>query len=332
MLETQPQISQTSSSQTKSAMHVSPKSYIDPYKVNMGKYIDVFNNMSPYHFFVSYAEEMKKELTGSEGDFLKSFFDVVPMALDLNINNTMRIIEIDNNLIPMIENIGNEIYYRPLFFPTIFINNEFKFENMIVKGILVVDTRYIPDIKEQTCIIYTIAFDTDTYEFISSFTTLTSKDFYVSDIVPKNKIRQIERLNDHIREVVSNIIDFVERPYEIFERKVVSATREKNKERIEKGKPPLPEMIKINLNPQYNKYVNEYNKTNDECVKTHTKCAHLVRGHFRFLGSEWYKKGKRGTKIFILPHIRGIGDIVVRPYKMVGEMKIEVENLKEYEK
>lgn len=64
----------------------------------------------------------------------------------------LRLVELDKNLIGLIKNTDNKIFFRPLFFPTIFINNDIEFKNEIIKGILIQEAISHEEMLKETLI------------------------------------------------------------------------------------------------------------------------------------------------------------------------------------
>ena len=56
-----------------------------------------------------------------------------------------KMIYIDENLLPIILNTDNDLFVRPMPLPCMFINQDFRFEDRLIKGILFIDTRFERD-------------------------------------------------------------------------------------------------------------------------------------------------------------------------------------------
>jgi len=94
----------------------------------------------PFQFVINYSEIMKNcDENSPEGIFGKRFAKILSMEADKDVNSELRLVEPEKDLIPLIENTDNKIFYRHLFFPSIFINNDFNFECLIIKGIYVTE-------------------------------------------------------------------------------------------------------------------------------------------------------------------------------------------------
>ncbi len=112
-----------------------------------------------------------------------------------------------------------------------------------------------------------------------------------------------------IRSFFCNFIDFLNTPdVEIV---TVDRTKEQNEKRILRGKLPTPTQIFIRVTGKLKIYLSELNSCN------HFNYSHRfwVRGHFRTLRSEKWKNA-RGTKIWIVPFIKGKGVLVDKYYEV----------------
>ena len=94
----------------------------------------------PYNFVIYYSNIMEKVQENTpEGMFTRMFASILKKESNKDINSQLRLVELEKDLVPLVESTDNKIFFRPLFFPSIFINNDFHFENLIVKGIYVTE-------------------------------------------------------------------------------------------------------------------------------------------------------------------------------------------------
>ena len=226
-------------------------------------------------------------------------------------NETFRMIEIEEDLIPLIENTDNKIFYRPLFFPTIFINNEFIYENFIIKGITILDIAnappniHIEDIeKQEYLIIYTYA-RIDDIDIGARTITLF-----------RNILEKDDKLANHIRLLICNIVDMVEGNDEDLEFTTIHTSKEQNIKRIKRGKIPFPTKVFIRPKKEFKQYVHDFNLKDKENKEQKLHYKFLVRGHWRHFRAERFVR-KKGEKIWIKPFYKGQGIVISKEYKLI---------------
>lgn len=295
----------------------------EEYKSEMKKFFTrTFLPIPPYQFVIQYLETINElgtedlhgrhpEYTDESVSFAQTFYKEVSAAGKQDINKELRIVEIEEDLIPILENTDNKIFYRPLFFPTIFVNNDFKFETFVVKGLLVEDT---PDQKD--LLIYTVAMDTDSYRMLAGMTILSAEEGDVLRSLKEEEREKVYRLNKHIRLLICNIIDMVEGNDEDIEVTTIVTTPEQNAKRIKRGQIPFPTKVFIRANKEFKQYVKDFNDDNEECKETKLTCKFLVRGHWMHFRSERYVH-KKGEKTWVKPFYKGRGIVIAKPYKVV---------------
>lgn len=276
----------------------------------------------PYQFFIEYLETINElrttdipvylpEYNEDAIQMMERFYKNVSEAGKQDINKELRIVEIEDDLIPIIENTDNKIFYRPLFFPTIFINNDFKFETFIVKGLLIQDA---PNNKD--LLTYMIGIDTNTYRMLTSTIILSSEKGEVYRSISDESKDNIDRLNHHIRLMICNIIDMVEGNDDDLDVTTIVTSPEQNVKRVKRGKVPFPTKVLIRANKEFKQYVKDFNDENDECKNTKLSCKFLVRGHWMHFRSDRYVR-KQGEKTWIKPFYKGQGIVITKPYKVI---------------
>jgi len=106
---------------------------------------------------------------------------------------------------------------------------------------------------------------------------------------------------------VCNFLNFLNDPN--VELITIERTKEQNEKRILKGKDPIPPQVFIRITGKLKIYLDQL-KSGGHFSYSH---RFWVRGHFRTLRSEKWKKAK-GTKIWIPPYIKGKGILVNKIY------------------
>jgi len=108
---------------------------------------------------------------------------------------------------------------------------------------------------------------------------------------------------------VVNLLKFITEPdVEILE---LSYNERTNEKRMKKGKIPITNMNYIRVNGILKQYVNCFKNISIEKLQN----SHWVRGHWRVFKSKRYKQMK-DKKIWILPHIRGSGELIEKAYEI----------------
>ncbi len=277
-----------------------------------------------YQFFMQYLEtiatigehELPSYLPGYTEEtlsYMAEFHKRVSAQARQDINKELRLVEIEKDLIPLIEDTDNKIFYRPLFFPTVFINNDFVFENFIIKGLLIED---VPDQKD--LLIYLIAMDTNSYELMVSMIILTVEKVETQTYrIPGTETKESsERFNKYIQTLVCNIVDMVEGNDEDLEVTTIHTTKDQNLKRIKRGKVPFPTKVFIRANKEFKQYIKDFNEVDEECKETKLTCKFLVRGHWMHFRAERYVR-KKGEKTWVKPFYKGQGIVITKPYKVI---------------
>lgn len=277
-----------------------------------------------YQFVTQYAEMMIECSENTpEGIFGRRFARVLRMEADRDINDELRLIEIEKELIPLIEETDNKIFYRNLFFPSIFINNDFNFENLIIKGIYLTlcysepnSSSYIlhhPNPNDYA--IFVVAADAEEgNEFYTSI-ALINQVMGDSFTETKDEFSKMKRLSNYVRVLICNIIDMVEGNDEDLEVVTIETTKDQNLKRIKKGKIAIPTKVYIRAKGKFKKYINEFN--NELRKPSH---SFPVRGHWRNFRGERFVN-VQGTKIWIKPFIKGQGILITKDYKVTSNKK-----------
>lgn len=278
----------------------------------------------PYNFVTTYAKIMmvNRENT-KEGAFGKRFAAVLCLESDRDINNELKMVEIQKDLILLIENTDNKIFYRPLFFPSIFINNDFIFEDLIIKGIYITECYAEPGTNNYTLhypnhndyVIFVVAADIkEACEFYSNF-ALINREIGENFTDTKEEHKRMRRLNEYVRLLICNIIDMVDGNDEDLEVTIIKTTREQNLKRIKRGQIASPDKVFIKPKGKFKKYVTDFNNNIDKIKPGY---SFPVRGHWRHYRDERYVN-VFDTKQWIKPFIKGEGILVRKDYDIINK-------------
>jgi hypothetical protein len=272
-----------------------------------------------YHFVTKYAEiMMENDEKSPEGIFGRRFARILRMESDKDINNELRLIEIEKDLIPLIQETDNKVFYRNLFFPSIFINNDFNFERLIIKGIYLTECYSEPNSNSYALhhpnpndyAIFVVAVDIEEGSEFYLSAALINKAIGESFTDTKEEFSRMKRLSNYIRVLICNIIDMVEGNDEDIEVVTIETTKDQNLKRFKKGKIAIPTKVYIRSKGKFKKYVSEFHREI-------SKPSHSfpVRGHWRNFRDERFIN-VYGTKIWIKPFIKGQGIMLTKDYKL----------------
>jgi hypothetical protein len=276
----------------------------------------------PYNFVAYYTRVMSTVPENSaEGEFARMFADILGMESSKDINKDLRLVELEKDLIPLVESTENKIFFRPLFFPSIFINNDFHFENLVIKGIYITECHtdkgtcsyylHHPDVNDYA--IFVVAADVDeACEFHISI-AFVDKAMGSPFLDSKEENSKLIKCADFIRTVICNIVDMVEGNTDDLSVVTIETTGEQNIKRIRRKQIPLPTKIFIRAKGEFKKYVKKFNSDSDDARRGRIGYRFLVMGHYRHFRNEKYKN-VRGTKKWIFPYWKGEGIIIAKEY------------------
>lgn len=279
-----------------------------------------------YNFVLYYAKIMSTIPEKSpEGEFAKLFARILGMESSKDINKELRLIELEKDLIPLVENTDNKIFFRPLFFPSIFINNDFHFEDLIIKGIYITECHtekgsssyylHHPEVNDYA--VFAVAADVNiSCEYYLSI-ALIDKVIGSQFLDSKAENKKLIRCAEYLRTLICNVIDMVEGNTDDLSVVTIETTREQNKKRIGRKQVPMPTRVVIRAKGEFKKYVKKFNSDAQEFEKDKrsgkSRYKFLVIGHYRHFRNEKFKKVK-GTKKWIFPYWKGEGIAVSKEY------------------
>lgn len=271
-----------------------------------------YEALPPFHCTIEFAKSIKDIDSQNSQEYieLKEFGEYVSKITNQDINKYLRLVEVEEGLMPLIINTDNKIFYRNLFFPFVFLNNEIKFEHVIVKGMLICDNNINKDYA-----VTAVCLSLIDYGFYTIMFSLVEQNENRSLLKTKEDIEFTTKLNDYLRKIICNFVDLVEGNDEDIDTVEIITTQEQNLKRIKRGKIPFPTKVFIKAKKEFKKYVQEFNK-NYEDNKKGFGYKFLVMGHVRHFRAERYKRVK-GSKIWIKPFWKGEGIVVSKEYKVV---------------
>jgi len=213
---------------------------------------------------------------------------------------------------------NNQIGIRKLPFTRILILNTFKLDKYIIRGFGITKTIWEDDLKEGIKCYFFVDYGNRTVRgYTGDIEGIKGVRPYNSN--PKDESmrwnKEDEKLIDLGRLFMCNFIDFLNNPEVELVR--IDRTEKQNVKRINKGKLPIHSYDYVKVTGKLKIYLNELQSGG------HFNYSHRfwVRGHFRTLRNGRYKD-KVGTKIWIVPYIKGQGILVNKIYD-VGKTKVE---------
>lgn len=239
-----------------------------------------------------------------------------------------KIFIIDEDIKKLLIKTDNKIYNRPFPYDNFFIDVFLKFKNekdeATYKGLHIRKDKFGSFIKTLVCPQTNGTFIENfgmmgVIPFIDSFDYDEHKKIFSSYNIAMNKFEGLIKHNyNEVKLFVCNFLDFLNNPE--VEIVTVERTKEQNEKRILRGKLPIPPINYIRITGKLKIYLDQL-KSGKHFSYSH---RFWVRGHFRSLRSEKWKKA-RGTKIWILPYIKGKGILINKNYLVENKnTKVEV--------
>lgn len=238
-----------------------------------------------------------------------------------------KIFNIPDEIHELIEKTDNKIYFRKLPFKSIYINKEFKFGEIRVFGICLLEIEgvIVDDGSLQKGLeVIAIGMDEDDEQEFYNYFQIT--DSGIPNINKKQQLKELDIITFPIVNYVCNFLDLLNHPnikYEMVEKKLLNETR------IKKGKLRINDIVNINVSGNLYKYVYE------ELPKQKIEFTHRfwVRGHFKHfknkekfnqiyklsineLNTKGYQMNNNIICKWTFPFIRGNGAMINKRYNM----------------
>lgn len=278
-----------------------------------------------YYFTLEYARMNKNSFILGDSERLQHramWGGVLEQEASRDVNEDLRLVEIDKDILPMIQSTKNELFYRPLFFPSVFVNCNIEFENLIIKGFLIIDHQQMKDVSgkiefnDDDWTIFCVAIDTEEHsEFYGNFRLLGGNYYKKEFHEYEHERKRCHRMNDYVRQLAVNIVDMVEGNDGDLDIVNIEMTRKQNLKRIKRGKLQLPTKIYIKPRSHFRKVLIGFREQGEKLGYGH---KFMVRGFWRHYRAERYKE-KIGTKKWIKPFWKGQGNVVSKDYKVKGD-------------
>lgn len=284
------------------------------------QYVDRLYRLPPYHFTVEYNRYfLSSSRMGykNETEIRRS----LALCQDQLTSDRMTLVELDPGLVSMVESTDNSVFYRPLFLPQVFINNEFYLDNYIIKGIMIMDLKS-PEVGDDWRLFFIAVNPDDDNEFTGDIKLMAPGLDYKNmmyDTANESKMEQIHtKISDRVRILAVNVIDMIENQRDMMSVQTIEKSDAQNAKRERRGKIRLPTKVIIRPKGAFIAQVDQFNK-----VRTNASYSHMfmVRGHWKHFRSLRYTPEKRGTKTWVIPFYKGSGLLVSKDYEVKDEAR-----------
>jgi len=289
----------------------------------LDKYFQYLKSITPYQYVIEYAKMNQKASVLGDNSFTRhrqEWGTLMLLETSKDINENLRLLEIDPDLKPMIENTDNKLFYRPLFFSHIFVNCDFTYEDITIRGLLLIDHNQLGgypfdkrgEIALNDWTIFAVAVNLkERYEYYGNF-RLLSEELLESYYEDKKDVTLSKKLWAYARTIAVNIIDLVEGNDKDIKIITTKTTVEDNDKRKKRGKIPMPTKVYIRPKDSFREEIRAFNEEHSRGSISH---KFIVRGHWVHFTSERYKE-MQGKKIWRKPFYKGKGLLVKKDYKM----------------
>lgn len=276
--------------------------------VSKGFGVKVDIRLIPYDYFQNYIRQIHEKGLIRKGQVSSGFVNTLTRALE-----NSEVIEIDKRLIPMIEQTENELFYRPLFFETIFVNAEFQVGDYTVKGMILLDGMEYAAKVEDWFIISCVVHKDGHGIFL--FTQLLNEPF-TNDIYNNNEItKQALEIHKQLRNMSCTFIDLVMMNDSDLEIITIKPTKNQQDKRERNGRMRIPTKVYIRPRTHFIKYLEEYNAEGAKPFSHRFR----VRGFIRHYRDERYSEKRKSKPQFIKPFYKGQGILIQKKrYKVMA--------------
>lgn len=269
------------------------------------EYINIPWSKNSIKLMDSWSDEVEKE----EGELpiQKTLFpDKIRSLINKEIkDDNLKKFFLGKDLIKLFIKTNNKIYARKTPFFSFYLD----FKNLInfpfIKGGLIISPLNNILYDEHTQIIY---FKEHPIKF-NEITKKWDKEWKLEIDFLFKKEKNIKSDIEIIKKQICNFLDFIN--HEDVEIKNIKRTEEQNIKRMNRGKIPIPNFSYINIKGKLKKYIYETQKRNEKLWELGHRF--WVRGHWVNFTSDRYKN-KKGQKTWILPYIKGTGELKNKSY------------------
>lgn len=287
----------------------------NPSEFEYGLLEKYYGQLEPYQYFRLYLMAHKVYVDRqSEVDMFmqasrdpESFTSIRNMTLIAAQGfNKAKITEIDEDLMPLIEDTRPSYEEIRCPYPAMFINKQFHYGNLTFNGFMVIDLDYFPEIQrgerpENLRVISVILNRKQKFEFYSIEPLAADLPAKWHDYLDDEERKEMIKGAKTINKFAANLLNIIVNDEKEIIFTDIKISEEQNIKRARRGKKPLPDKLYIRLGGDLKVYAQCYREH-----RTEARVRHLVRGFWRHYRSDWYKDHVKGSKIWIKPFYRGM--------------------------
>jgi hypothetical protein len=296
---------------------------------------DVYQRWESYQYFELYIETNQiwqqneerilalMKMSPEEVMTLKSFTILAQAGYHLP---ESRILKIDEDLLPIIEDTKPDFSNLKMKYPAMFINQKIYIGDNIINGFLVIDSesehftnKYTFNQKGGIRVLAVVLNTRDEYEFymiepLEDWKLGEAKRKHHScDSKEKKEMRDISK---RICKIACNLINLIVNDTGDIDFVELSYSEERNIKRAKRNKPPMRDHTILRVGGTLKRYAQEYKK-----ARNHINVRYHVGGFWRRFRSPRFVN-KIGQKVWVMPHYRGMSHLPKHVTKFV-EVKRE---------
>jgi len=261
--------------------------------------------LKPYDYFLDYLRQINQKHLIASGTVSSGFVRTIERAME-----NSEVIEVDKRLVSMLEQTDNELFYRPLFFETIFINTEFHVGNYTLKGMFLLDgMEYSAKVEDWFLISSAVHKDG---HGIFIFTQLLDDPFQEYKDPEMTKIAQ--EIKKHMRSMACTFVDLVMMNDTDLDIVTIKPTKHQQDKRERNGRIKIPTRVYIRPKKHFIKYLEEYFAAEAKPFSHRFR----VRGYIRHYRDDRYSEKRKSKPQFIKPFYKGQGLLIQKKrYKVM---------------
>ena len=270
----------------------------------MHTYLKAFN-----HFMASPEAQAEATQAPDEHDARVRFSQFLSLGFS---DPDSRIIQLDKDMIPLLEDTDPDFEDLHLPYPAMFINHQFTIGKFRINGFMLIDLDAFErkgftiqrSNSPHALRVLAVVLNTDNnYEFYSIEPLIkkvdrTKQGIFAYDV---GEVETMAEASDIINRISANLINLIINDEKDIVQVMLKADPEQNKKRIKRGKLPHWDKLVIRLGDTLRAYARAYSEHRGTI-----DIRFLVRGHFMRFKAMRYTQA-RGTKKWVLPFYKGEG-------------------------
>jgi hypothetical protein len=266
----------------------------------------LYTSLEPYQYFLRYLS-LARMVGRMDFKPMVSFYQIGSTSMAIKEG---KILNIDADLIPLIEDTKPDFSDLRFKYPAIFVNQKITIGKFLVNGYLIVDLdeveRFYPNIQRESDsdyymdgkrVLAVILNEEDNYEFFVIHGISTSPlDFTDEEDVSHRK--DMQEMGMKIRGMACNLLNILANDEKDIS--YVQIPARNNEKRIKRGKPLQRDVLFIRLGGETKRYAQYYKKH-----RSHSNIRFFVGGYRKHLRSDFFKE-KKGQTIWVKPYYKNM--------------------------